>query len=70
MVQMIKIGEETGEMSKILRTLAEFYRREVDNAVDSIVSLIEPIMIVVLGLGVGTLLGAVLIPIYDIAASI
>ena len=69
MVQMMKVGEETGELSKILRTLAKFYRREVNNAVDTLVDLIEPIMIVVLGLGVGTLLASVLIPIYNIAGS-
>ena len=49
--------------------LARFYRREVFNAVDTLVGLIEPIMIVALGLGVGFLLAAVLIPIYNIAAA-
>ena len=68
-VAMIKIGEETGNMGTILETIARFYRREVDNAVDTLVSLIEPIMIVVLALGVGVLLAAVLLPIYNIASS-
>jgi type IV pilus assembly protein PilC len=70
MVQMIKVGEETGELGNILETLAKFYRREVTTAVDTLITLIEPIMIVVLGLGVGILLASVLIPIYDISASI
>lgn len=70
LVQMIKVGEETGELGKILETLAKFYRREVNGAVDTLVGLIEPIMIVLLGLGVGFLLASVLIPIYDISASI
>ena len=69
LVQMIKVGEETGESGKIFRTMARFYQRDVINTVDTIVSLIEPIMIVVLGLGVGVLLASVLIPIYDIANS-
>ena len=51
-IQMVKIGEETGQLGNILKTLANFYRREVTNSIDSLVSLIEPAMIVLLGLGV------------------
>ncbi|MDB5204683.1 MAG: Type secretion system domain, type pilus assembly protein PilC [Candidatus Taylorbacteria bacterium] len=69
-VQMAKIGEETGELGSILDTLAKFYQREVVNAVDTLVDLIEPVMIVLLGLGVAFLLASVLIPIYNISASI
>jgi type IV pilus assembly protein PilC len=67
---MIKVGEETGSLSNILRTLGKFYNREVNEAVDTLVSLIEPLMIVALGLGVGLLLAAVLMPIYNIAGGI
>lgn len=70
MIQMIKVGEETGELGKILNTLSKFYSREVKNAVDTLVTLIEPIMIVALALGVGILLASVLMPIYNISASI
>jgi type IV pilus assembly protein PilC len=69
MVQMIKVGEETGELGGILKTLSKFYQREVVNAVDTLVDLIEPVMIVVLGLGVGILLASVLVPIYNVAGS-
>ncbi len=69
LVQMIKVGEETGELGSIFKTMARFYQREVVNAVDTLVSLIEPVMIVTLGLAVGVLLISVLIPIYDIASS-
>jgi type IV pilus assembly protein PilC len=67
-VQMVKIGEETGQLGNILKTLATFYRREVTNAIDSIVGLIEPAMIVLLGLGVAFLLASVLVPIYNISS--
>jgi type II secretory pathway component PulF len=67
--QSIRIGEETGKLDFILATLAKFYRREVDNAVDNMVGLIEPIMILGLGLGVGVLVAAILIPIYNISTS-
>lgn len=70
MIQMMKIGEETGELGYILKNLAHFYKREVDSAVDTLVGLIEPVMIVALGVGVGFLLTSVLIPIYNIAGSI
>ncbi|MBI2673946.1 MAG: type II secretion system F family protein [Candidatus Zambryskibacteria bacterium] len=69
LVQMIRVGEESGELGSILATMAHFYQREVINEVDTLVSLIEPVMIVLLGLGVGVLLASVLIPIYDIANS-
>jgi type IV pilus assembly protein PilC len=69
-IAMIKIGEETGNMGSILDSLARFYRREVNNAVDTLVSLIEPFMIVMLAVGVAILLASVLVPIYNIAGSI
>ncbi len=69
-VQMLQIGEETGEMGNILDRLAKFYNREVNSAVDTLVSLIEPVLIVALALGVGFLLAAVLLPIYNSASSL
>lgn len=67
---MIKVGEETGAIGNILKTLGHFYSREVNEAVDTMVSLIEPIMIIFLGLGVGILLSSILMPIYNIAGGI
>ena len=67
---MIRVGEETGSLGNILKTLGHFYSREVNEAVDSMVSLIEPIMIIILGLGVGVLLSSILMPIYNIAGGI
>jgi type IV pilus assembly protein PilC len=70
MTGMMGVGEETGSLGSILKTLGQFYTREVNDAVDTMVSLIEPIMIVALGLGVGVLLASVLMPIYNIAGGI
>lgn len=69
-IAMVKIGEETGQLGNILKTLATFYRREVVNAIDALVGLIEPVMIVFLGFGVAFLLASVLIPIYNISSAI
>lgn len=70
MVQMLQIGNETGETANILERMAKFYNREVNAAVDALVSLIEPALIVALALGVGFLLAAVLLPIYNSTSSI
>jgi type IV pilus assembly protein PilC len=70
MPQIIRVGEETGALGQILKMLAKFYKREVDEAVDTLVGLIEPFMIISLGLGVGLLLVSVLVPIYNIAGGI
>ena len=69
LVQMVKVGEETGSLGTILKTLGDFYKREVDDAIDTLVGMIEPIMIVVLGLGVGILLVSVLMPIYNMTGN-
>lgn len=66
MILMIKVGEETGELASILKVMAKFYRREVENAIEGVIGLIEPAMIVLLGAGVGLTLAAVLIPMYSI----
>lgn len=69
LVQMMRVGEETGSLGKILKTLSNFYQREVIQSVDTLVGLIEPVMIILLGLGVGTLLISVLVPIYNISGA-
>ena len=67
--QMAKVGEESGSLPEILETLSKFYRREVYNAVDTLIGLIEPAMILLLGLGVGTLMASVLMPIYNMTST-
>ncbi len=64
--QMISIGEQTGKLDTILKQVATFFTEEVNLAFDNIVSLIEPILIVVLGVGVGILVAAILLPIYNL----
>jgi type IV pilus assembly protein PilC len=70
MSQIIRVGEETGSVGAILKMLAKFYNREVDQTIDTLVGLIEPFMIVFLGLAVGILLVSVLVPIYNITDTI
>lgn len=68
--RMMKIGEETGKISEVLRKTASFYEQEVDTMTRNISVLIEPILISILGIGVAIMVFAVLMPIYDIANKI
>lgn len=64
--QMILVGEQTGRLDQILERLAIYYETEMDDKVKGISSLIEPMIIVILGIGVAFLVMAVLMPIYNI----
>lgn len=64
--QMISIGESTGSLDVMLDKIAEFYEKEVDNATDRLKSLIEPLMIVLLAIIVGTIVTSILVPMFDI----
>lgn len=63
--KMIRVGEKTGRVDIVLKDVADFYTKEVDIAVDGLMSLIEPILIFVLGAGVGLLVAAILLPVYQ-----
>ena len=68
--QMIGVGEQTGAMDEMLQKIADFYEDEVDAAVTAMTALLEPIILVFLGVGVGGLLIAMYLPIFNIAGSI
>lgn len=67
MTQMIKIGEETGKLDMTLISMSNFYSREADQIISNLSSIIEPVLIVMLGCGVGVLVFSIIIPIYNIA---
>lgn len=69
-VNMIDVGEETGEMDKMLLKIADNYDEEVDVAVASLVSLLEPLMVVVLGGIVGTIVVAMFLPLVSMIQSL
>ena len=68
--QMVKIGEETGELDAMLGKIADFYEEEVDASVSALTSLIEPIMMAFLGVVVGGLIIAMYLPIFKLAGNI
>jgi type IV pilus assembly protein PilC len=68
--QMIAIGEESGSMDAMLAKVADFYEEEVDNLVDNLSSLMEPMIMVVLGVLIGGLVVAMYLPIFKMGAAI
>jgi type IV pilus assembly protein PilC len=68
--QMIAVGESTGALDSMLEKIADFYEEQVDQAVDNLTSLIEPFMLVFLGLTIGGLVVAMYLPIFKMAGAI
>ncbi len=66
--QVIEVGEQTGKLPFTLNKIADFYTSELDNAVRGLSSLLEPVIMVILGIGVGILMAAVIMPIYNISS--
>ncbi len=67
-IQMVSIGEEAGSLDSMLGKVADFYEQEVDNAVDALTSLLEPIIMAVLGVLVGGLIVAMYLPIFKLGS--
>lgn len=69
-VQMIDVGEESGKLTEMLNKVADYYDNEVSEQIDGLTSLIEPIIIVILGIIVGGVVIAMYLPIFQIGASV
>ena len=67
-IQMTLVGEKTGQLDSVLMNLVDFYQKEIDRTVDSLVSVLEPILIVFLGFVVGGIMISILMPLYQIMA--
>ncbi|MFT5663591.1 MAG: type IV pilus assembly protein PilC, partial [Gammaproteobacteria bacterium] len=67
-IQMVSIGEEAGSLDNMLAKVADFYETEVDNAVDALTSLLEPLIMAVLGVLIGGLIVAMYLPIFKLGA--
>jgi type IV pilus assembly protein PilC len=69
-VQMMAVGEETGALDTMLSKVADFYDREIDATVEALTSLIEPLLIILMGTTVGSILIALYLPMFNIASLI
>ncbi|HVY68057.1 MAG TPA: type II secretion system F family protein [Patescibacteria group bacterium] len=67
--QMVRVGEQTAQLDDIMAKLANFYEKEVDTKVGTLTTLLEPLIMIVLGIGVGVLVAGVLLPIYNLASA-
>lgn len=68
--QMVKVGEQTAQLDDILSKLSLFYEKEVDSKISTLTTLMEPLIMIVLGIGVGILVAGILMPIYNLASSV
>ncbi len=68
--RMVKIGEDTGKIDETLKSVSDFYEEEIGVMTRNLTTMLEPILIVVLGIGVAILVVSILLPIYNIAGSI
>jgi type IV pilus assembly protein PilC len=69
-LQMIAVGESSGNLDDMLAQIAEFYEKEVEDTMENLPSLIEPLLIIVLGIGVGALAVSIILPIYSLTTTI
>ncbi len=67
--QMIEVGEQSATLTNILQKLASYYEKEVDTKISTLTSLMEPVIMLVLGLAVGILVAGILLPIYNLASN-
>jgi type IV pilus assembly protein PilC len=67
--QMVRVGEQSAQLDDILAKLASFYEKEVDAKVGTLTTLLEPIIMIILGIGVGLLVAGILMPIYNLAST-
>ncbi len=68
--QMMLVGEKTGKLDAVLERITTFYNREITTSLTSLMSLIEPLLMVIMGLGVGVMVAAILLPMYNVVSQI
>lgn len=66
--QMMSIGEKTGKLDIVLNRIASFYAREVENIIANLMTLMEPVIMVVMGVAVGIMVAAIILPMYNLAS--
>ncbi len=70
LTEMIAVGEETGKLDEVLHNMADFYEKQTNDTVKGITALIEPVVLVIVALGVGFVVVAVILPIYSLSNQI
>jgi type II secretory pathway component PulF len=70
MTQMLSVGEETGRLQEVLNRVGDFYARSVVNMTANMMTLIEPIIMIILGIAVGGMVSAIMLPMYKLSSAI
>ncbi len=70
LAQMMSVGEQSGRLDQVLLKVAQFYENELDGLVRNLVSLIEPLILLLMGVGVGFMVSAILLPIYNVGNAV
>ncbi|MGH9046697.1 MAG: type II secretion system F family protein, partial [Acidimicrobiales bacterium] len=65
MVQMVEVGEQTGALDEMLQRVSDFYIGEVDQTVDNLTSILEPFLVVVMGVVIGAIIICLYLPMFD-----
>lgn len=68
--QMMMTGEQTGKLQEMVERLADFYSGEIERGITNLVTVIEPLVVIIMGVGVAILMSAILLPVYNLASSI
>jgi type IV pilus assembly protein PilC len=67
--QMMAIGEQAGKLDDVLEKISEFYSKEINSILANLTTILEPLIMVVLAIGVGIMVAAVILPMYNLASS-
>lgn len=65
-IQMVRVGEETGSMDEVMEQMAEYYNKETETGITQLLALVEPVMLLVMGVIIGTIIISIMLPLFDL----
>jgi type IV pilus assembly protein PilC len=69
-IQMVRVGEETGSMDEVMEQMAEYYNKEAETGITQLLSLVEPVMLLIMGVIIGTIIVSIMLPLFDLIGNI
>jgi type IV pilus assembly protein PilC len=69
-IQMVRVGEETGSMDEVMEQMADYYNQEAERSITQLLALVEPVMLLVMGLIIGTIIVSIMLPLFDLISNI
>jgi type IV pilus assembly protein PilC len=69
-IEMVKVGEETGSLEEMLKNISDFYDEEIDTSLTNLLAIVEPVMLIVMGLVIATILLAMYYPLFNAITTI